>query len=94
MGFGYTNKAGDVLDRFEAKHCIHGSSNVFHNNGNRYFFEVTRRDQKDGGICGSIHKFLPGNMARQTGTFRINGDGTVKRGPKILKDCVLPRGVM
>jgi hypothetical protein len=63
-----------------------GSQNQWSEKGNTYFFEHTRRDHDDGAICGSIWKFLPdGVHVRKSGSFRINGDGTVAKAPKFLK---------
>ena len=90
MGYCYTHKAGRVLERFAAEHCTDGSSNVYSHRGGRYFFEVTRRDQPDGGIRGTIHRFVGNSRARKVGTFAIDGQGKVLRGPSIMKACEAP----
>ena len=63
-----------------------GSSNTFISNGERYFYEGSRREHSDGAITGTIWKFVGENQARKAGTFRIEGDGTVTRAPAILKN--------
>lgn len=63
------------------------SSNVYYVGQRRYFYEVTRRDQNDNGIVGTIHLCLPDNMARQVGTFRIDTFGKVTRGPRLFREA-------
>ena len=64
------------------------SSNVFWGpRGKRYFWEITRRDQWDGGICGTIHLDL-GAVCRKAGTFRIDGGGKLSRGPAFFRNAV------
>lgn len=93
MGYCYSQAAGRVMDKW-TEFCVKstGSSNTWiDEKGNKYFFEITRKDQPDYGICGTIHKMIPGTekgdsyMAKPCGSFRINGDGTIARAPKILK---------
>ncbi len=64
-----------------------GSSNSFIVNGERFFYENSRREHFDGAITGSICKMVSETHARKVGTFRINGDGTIARAPKVLKNC-------
>lgn len=89
MGWSYAKAAGDVMDRW-TKACIanSGSQNKWSVKGETYFFETTCTDHEDGAICGSIWRYLPdGEHVRRSGTFRINGDGTIARAPKFLKDA-------
>lgn len=87
MGWSYAKAAGDIMDKWtEACIANSGSQNQWSEKGKTYFFETTRRDHKDGAICGSIWSFLAdGVHVRKSGTFRINSDGTVGRAPKFLK---------
>jgi hypothetical protein len=78
MGYCYNNEAGRVMDRIDKAIRAQGgeSSNVYHDGkGTRYFYEVARKDQPDGGLRGTIHKMLPENMAVRVGRFAISGDG-------------------
>ena len=59
--------------------------NAFYANGKRYFYEITRRDQKDRGIAGVIHLCVGDDECRPVGRFRIAGNGAVVRGPALFK---------
>jgi hypothetical protein len=70
-----------------------GSSNTYITNSGEYFFELSRREYDDGSITGSIWKIVEKiapdtSRAKPAGSFRIEGDGTITRAPKFLKDCV------
>lgn len=69
-----------------------GSQNEFEIRGQRYFWEISRKEHADGAITGTIYRMLPvagdKHMCLPAGSFRINGDGTVKRGPALLKAAV------
>jgi len=89
MGWSYGIKAGETLDKW-MNDCLanSGSQNQWTDKGKTYFFEHTRRDHNDGAITGTIWKFLPdGTHVRKSGSFRINGDGTIDRAPKFLKNA-------
>jgi hypothetical protein len=49
------------------------------------FFEVSRREHRDGAITGVIQRF-DGEYCTKAGTFRIEPDGSIRRAPKVLKD--------
>ncbi len=87
MGWSCAQAAGFRMDAWSAK-CIEqtGSQNVFESNGHRYFFEASRREHPDGAITGTIYRFLGDTKCQNAGSFRIEGDGTVSRAPKFLKD--------
>lgn len=96
MGWSYTAVAGRTLERIEnacrasRKGSGETSSNVYFIGGKCYFYEVTRCDQTDGGIVGTINLSWDneqGSWAREVGTFRIDGKGKVVRGPKLFKDA-------
>lgn len=88
MGFGYTNDAGRVLDAIDAQVRKESdargerSSNVYQDaRGNRYFYEVARKDQPDGGIRGTVHKMVGESQAIRVGYFQVTGDGRLLRAP-------------
>lgn len=66
-----------------------GIQNVFDTPKGRYMFE-TGREQPDGAIVGQVWKYVAGGFpqmhVKRAGSFRIEGDGTVTRAPKFLKD--------
>ena len=88
MGWSCSKAASEVMEKWE-KACRDdtGSQNTYTVNGNRYFFEVSRREHHDGAITGTIQKFIGETHARIVSSFRIEGNGTITRGPKILKDA-------
>jgi len=100
MGWSCRQDAGRVMDVWTAA-CVAqtGSQNTYTMKGAEFFWEVSRTEHADGAITGSILKtvrkptvdelakepYLAGWSVR-AGTFRIEGDGTVARAPKFLKD--------
>ena len=94
MGYCTTREAGRTLDLLDA-YCRKqdGSSNVWTYKGKKYFYDITRADQPDGGICGSVALCLPDNMCREVGRFKIDGEGNVVRFPGWpTKDLPKPTG--
>lgn len=91
MGWSSSKAAGDVLDCW-SDFCRKqtGSSNVFMVGDKRYFFEASRKEHSDGAITGDIMKYVSETHVRKTDSFRIEGNGKVSRGPKILRDTVKP----
>ena len=92
MGWSCAAAAGDVLRKFSDLCCAEsGMSNVWCAGGTWYMAETSRREHGDGAITGSIHRFAndprgaASTMAYKAGTFRIEPDGSVKRGPALLK---------
>lgn len=97
MGWSCRADASKVMDLWTAM-CIAttGSSNVWKSGNDFYMDEHSGKEHDDGGITGTIMRFLP-NMPDgsvditkpgtcvKVSTYRINGDGTVKRGPAFLK---------
>jgi hypothetical protein len=93
MGFSYTQAAGRTMEAIEAA-CKRArqpgetSTNEFWEGRARYFFEIDRQDQPDGGIRGEVH--LTWDNAKGTGwarlvsTFAIDGRGRVVRGPALF----------
>ncbi len=91
VGYSYSAAASRTMDKIEAA-CRatrpgEASSNAYFVNGRRYFFEVVRRDQPDGGLRGAIWLCIGETHARRVGYFRINGNGRVERGPKLFKEA-------
>jgi hypothetical protein len=86
MGWSCRRDAGLRLDAISAA-CIAqtGSSNIFKVGNDTYFWE-TGKEQRDGAITGSVNKFIGEDKCRRSGGFRIEGDGTMKRGPKWMQN--------
>jgi hypothetical protein len=92
VGWSCTARAHEALEKIRAA-CKQTqkddpSSNAFHIGGKRYFYEVTRRDQPDGGVSGTLWLCVGEHHAWKVGTFRIDGQGEVVRGPKLFRDAV------
>ena len=90
MGWSCRADAARTMhDWSDACYAATGSSNVFEANGSRYFFETSRTEHRDGAITGSVYKTLivegDSIRCRKSGSFRIEGDGTVTRAPAWLK---------
>lgn len=86
MGFAYSNAAGRVIDAIDREiqaQNPNGCSNEWRDaKGARYFYEIARKDQPDGGLRGTIHKFEgETSMARRVGRFQITGDGRMLGAP-------------
>ena len=90
MGWSCRADAARTADKWSDA-CVAqtGSSNVFQTKRGKYFWENSRKEHGDGAITGSVFKMLPGDngLCRPSGSFRIEGDGTVTRAPKFLKDA-------
>lgn len=85
MGFGFTQQAGDMMDRIDAYARKHYNDNVWRYRGHDYFLEVARKDQEDGGIRGSVFRLdREGRSAVRVGRFWITGDGRLARGHAAL----------
>lgn len=88
MGWSCASKTAFRLDAISAA-CVAqtGQSNVFIMNGTRFFFETSHREHSDGAITGTIHRFINETQCLKAGSFRIEGDGTMKRGPAFMKNA-------
>lgn len=67
-----------------------GVMNTYEASGKRYFLEISRREHADGAITGTVMRMFErdGNTyAKPSGSVRIEGDGTVTRAPKFLKEA-------
>lgn len=93
MGWSCRADASDVVNLW-MKACLAqtNNQNLYRVGETTYFYEVSRTEHRDGAITGGIMKVVStdpdGTMrAVPCGGFRINGDGSVARGPKMLKDA-------
>lgn len=92
MGWSCRADAGYTDDEFR-KLCVAqtGQSNVYQVKGVNYFLQQSNKEHNDGAITGSILRMegtleAPG-LCYLAGSYRINGDGTIARGPAILKQA-------
>lgn len=89
MGWSCRAEAGAVLDAWRDA-CVadSGTSNGYKVRGVEYFWEVGR-EQWDGAITGTVHRTVrvegDAKFCRPSGTFRVEPDGRVTRGPAMLK---------
>ena len=90
MGWSCRKDAADVSEAW-TKACLAQTDgqNTFEVKGVKYFWENSRREYGDGAITGTVWKFLPNGFCRRSGTFRIEGDGTIARAPRFLKDAAV-----
>ena len=97
MGWSHSSSAGYTLDKIEVA-CAKTregtdckSSNVYFVSGKHYFYEVTRRDQEDNGISGTISLCWKdekgGELCREVGRFHIDGHGRLRGGHKLFQDA-------
>jgi hypothetical protein len=93
MGWSCGAAASNVLKAWSDKCAVNsGMSNVWSAGGKKYFFETSRTEHNDGAITGKIMKQVSEEQpdgsyfAKSVGSFRIEGDGTITRAPKFLKD--------
>lgn len=86
MGWSCSQVADNVLERWKER-CIKdtGSSNVYKVGNKRYFYQLSQKEYCDGSITGTIYHWIDEKSCRKVGSFRINGNGTIARGPAILK---------
>ncbi len=95
MGWSCRSDAGLTLEMIEAK-CIaeNGCVNDYNTKGGNYFFEVGR-ENRDGAITGTIYRVTvpsatsPRGNAKKSGSFRIEPNGEISRGPAFFKSIVV-----
>lgn len=61
-----------------------GMANTFEVNGNKYFYEIGK-ENRDGAITGTLNKFTENNRCKRAGTFRVEANGQLTRGPAFFK---------
>lgn len=88
MGWSCGHIAGKTLDLVTAA-CLESTNvqNTYTTRGKKYLIDVSRVEHHDGAITGSIYNMLPNNMCKKSGSFRIEPDGSISRGPKWMKDA-------
>lgn len=92
MGWSCNMAAAEALDRVKDA-CVRstGQTNVWEERGQRYFFEASRTEHHDGAITGSVWRSVPSLLGpsettcRRVGSFRIEGDGRMSRGPAFMR---------
>jgi hypothetical protein len=88
MGWSCSAVAGNAERRFWAQ-CKNKGTWLF--NGNRYFYEGSRREYDDGSITGSVMRFtlerLDGSgQAVKVGSFKFDGHtGRLVRAPAAMR---------
>jgi hypothetical protein len=82
MGWSCSSLAHKTIEKIQAA-CLKqsDSQNVWTDKGNKFFFELSRKEHNDGAITGSIFKFVSTNHVLPAGSFRINADGSIKNFP-------------
>lgn len=86
MGWSCRVDAGNTMRKWEtACRKATDSSNVWVENGKRFFWEASNTEHRDGAITGKIWKFVDADHVIGVSTFRINPDGTIGRAPAFLK---------
>ena len=87
MGWSCNADAGRTLDAWRAL-CVESTngSNTWETKRGMYFYEVGREND-DGAITGTVMRMIGSGKCRSAGSFRINPDGTVARGPALLKEA-------
>ena len=81
MGWSCTSAASKTMHRWMDE-CLKqtDTQNAFIENGERRFWENDRVEHADGAITGEVYSF---DDARKVGTFRIEPNGDVTRGPQL-----------
>jgi hypothetical protein len=92
MGWSCSKAASDTLQPLW-DYCVRSN-----NNGNtwrgpggvEFFAETSRREYDDGAITGHIVELGPAKpdgarYGRKVGSFRVNGDGTIARMPRVMR---------
>lgn len=91
MGWSCSSAASARLDAISSWIVLNGNMDGSQNSwkdprtGERYFFESSRREHSDGAITGSIWKFVGENSVVKSGSFKIERDGRISRGPAFFK---------
>ena len=88
MGWSCSKRASDVVECW-TRACLDNSDtqNTFTTKGSTYFWDIARTEHGDGAITGTIWRNISDTHCIRSGSFRIEGDGTITRAPKFLKDA-------
>lgn len=93
MGWSCRTEAARVLEQF-GRLCVErtGKSNVFRTARGEYFLETSNVEHDDGAVTGSVWRVLGAQddgtyRCQRSGSLRIEGDGTVTRGPALLREA-------
>ncbi len=85
MGYSCGRIASQRMEAIEqACLAVSGQQNVWIMDGNRFFWEIGR-EQRDGAIVGSIHKYVSDTHCKKTGRFRIESNGKFIAGPAWMR---------
>lgn len=89
MGYSKSREAGRTLDLLDTL-CRqqNKSSNTWEYKGKKYFYDITRKDQPDGGVRGTVHECIGDEFAKQVGYFNIDGDGIIVKFPGWPTDLI------
>ena len=84
MGWSCSKEASKAMERISAAcRTQTNTQNAYRVIGGvEFFWEASRKEHEDGAITGSI---FPMSGGGRVGTFRIEPDGTMSKGPKTLK---------
>ncbi len=87
MGWSCSAAVGVTMERWTAA-CLEStkSQNEWEQGGRRYFWELSVQEHDDGAATGEVFE-LRATLAYPAGSFRIEGDGSVTRAPKFLRDA-------
>lgn len=88
MGWSCRQEAYDVEQAW-SKACRQstGSQNTWKEGSNSYFYDISSKEHDDGAITGKIWKMGKNNQCTLASHFRIEGNGTITKAPKFLKDA-------
>lgn len=86
MGHSYGHLAGMRRQQIE-NFCRAqtDSSNCYHVGDESYMIEFSNRSHRDGAITATIYRYTSDTTVKKSGSLRIEGDGTISRGPAVLR---------
>lgn len=80
--------ANVTLEKLVAVCTKNGDKNVFEYKTKKFVWEPSKRVHPDGAITGTIFRIQEDGMFRQCNSLRIEGDGTLSRGPSWMQKAV------
>ena len=82
MGYSSTIKASFVMDSLmillQSSSPRINSYNAWEKKGIKFFHEIGR-EQKDGAITGTVHRYISDDLCKVAGSFRIESNGKISR---------------